>query len=356
MALRPGQLVLIADVPGRYRIDAVTLDGLVAVVEARRVPTGASSLTADPGRGNLDPDTAIGRCLPVLLDLPATGMPETDGFGVTLAIGCDDRFKPTAAVVEANGQPLASVRVERAAIVGVATSILADGNPNVIDATNSLDLQLSNPQAMLYHADSAALAMGANALSVGSEIIQFGRAQALGGGAYRLTELLRGRRGTEWAMVSHSVGEQAVMLDPTSLISLRMDPAMRGALIKLRAYGVADDETDPPTAALPASGESLRPMSPCHLHASLDATSCSLRWVPRRAGSSWSESGAAEPDSAVFGITLRRGIGEIVRTTNVPALELPAAEVSAMGSGPIEIEVIQQGVAPSRPAKITLNA
>ena len=33
--------------------------------------------------------------------------------------------------------------------------------------------------------------------AVGKELLQFGRAVALGGGAYRLSKLLRGRNGTE---------------------------------------------------------------------------------------------------------------------------------------------------------------
>jgi hypothetical protein len=356
MALRPGPIVAIAGGGGRFRVSAITLDGLVTVVEARRVPGGASSLVADPGRGNLDPDQAFGRSIPVLLDLPASGMAEAGAFGVTFAIGCDGRFKPTAAALQANGQPLASLRIEHAAMIGAATSVLAAGQATIVDGINSLDVQLSNPQALLYHADRAALAMGANAMLVGMEIVQFGRALALGGGCYRLSQLLRGRRGTEWAVPGHQAGERIVLLDPASLVPVRMDPAMIGAVVEVRAYGIADDEADPPTAALPANGESLRPMSPCHLNASMDGDWCILRWVPRRAEPGWSSGWADEGSTTGFAVTLRRGGGTIMTTTDVPQLAVPTSDLNALGSGPIEIEVIKQGILPSRPAMITLNA
>jgi hypothetical protein len=355
MALRPGQLVAISGVPGRYRVEAVTLDGFIAVVEARRIPTGRSSLAADHGRSNLDPDLAIGQSIPVLLDLPAIGIGDADAFGVTLAIGSDGRFKPTATTIEANGQPFAALRVDRAAIVGVAASVLAIANPNLIDAANSVDVHLSNPQALLYHADDAALAMGANAMAIGKEIVQFGRALALGGGAFRLSGLLRGRRGSEWAVAGHAVGEPIVLLDPATLSTVRMDPAMIGAVVAVRAYGVADDEGNPPTATLQSNGESLRPMSPCHLEAWVSEESCNVNWVARRAGSSWSSSGADATISALFEITVRQGAAELRKTTSVPTLVLSVADVIALGSGPIEIEVIEQGMVPSHPAIFTFN-
>jgi hypothetical protein len=355
MALRPGEVVDVVGAPGLYRVEAVTLDGLVVVVEARRIPTGSSTLVADHGRGVLSPDIAIGQSVPVLLDLPATGSSDIDGFGMTLAVGSTGRFRPTAVTIEANGQPLTSLRVDRAAILGVATSVLAEGTTLSIDAINSIDVQLSNPQALLYHADEAALAMGANLAAVGKELIQFGRALALGGGAYRLSKLLRGRNGTQWAIADHASGEGIVLLDTASLVQVRMTPSMIGAAVAVHARGVADDEADPPTALGMAEGESLRPLSPCHLDASIEGSSLSVRWVARRAGSAWS-GGHEEAATSTFEVTLRRDTGVLTRSTTASMLLVPMAEVSALGLGPIHIEVVEQGIVPSRPAITTVSA
>lgn len=355
MALKPGQVVAMADVPGRYRVEDVTLDGLVAVVVARRIPSGNSSLAGDPGRQTADPGLSIGRSVPILLDLPATGTSEADAFGLTLAMGCEGRFKPTVAKVEANAMPIAGLRINRAAITGRATSLLAAGPSTMIDSLNSLDVQLSHSQSLLYHADAAALAMGANEMAIGDEIIQFGRALALGGGAYRLSHLLRGRRGTEWAVAGHQGGERFVLLDPPSLVTVTMDRAMIGASVAVRAYGVADDAANPPVARLQANGESLRPMSPCHLDVAMEGASCILRWVARRAGSSWSTGPVEETAARAFGVTARRGTG--ARTWAAPSspLILPVGDLLALGVGPIDIEVVEQGVLPSRPATLTFT-
>jgi hypothetical protein len=56
----------------------------------------------------------------------------------------------------------------------------------------------------LYH---DAIMAGANLALIGDELIQFGRAEQLGPGLFRLSHLLRGRRGTEWAAAGHSVGD-----------------------------------------------------------------------------------------------------------------------------------------------------
>jgi hypothetical protein len=70
----------------------------------------------------------------------------------------------------------------------------------------------------------------------------------------------------------------------------------------------------------------------------------------------WSSGWADEGSTTAFAVTLRRGGGTIVTTTDVPQLAVPTSELNALGSGPTEIEVVKQGILPSRPAMITLNA
>lgn len=53
---------------------------------------------------------------------------------------------------------------------------------------------------------------GANNAIIGNEVIQFQYASALGGNAYRLSRLLRARKGTEWAVSGHNNGERFIYL------------------------------------------------------------------------------------------------------------------------------------------------
>lgn len=357
IGLRPGQAVEIVGVAGLYRVESVTLDGLVVMIEARRMPQGRSALVADAGRGNLDPDLATGLSIPMLIDLPMTTIGSADQFGVTLAVGSNGRFRPTAVVVEANGHPLASLRVDRVAITGVATTLLSAGPVTLIDRTNSVDVMLSNPRALLYHADGDALAMGANTMVIGNELIQFGRALALGGGGYRLFELVRGVRGSDYAIAGHASGEAIVLLDPANLVWIGMDRAMIGAQAIARAYGVADDEANPPLHAMVAGGESVRPLSPCHVDVSSDAATYTVRWIARRRGlMGWSASGGDEIGPASFEVRVTRGSGVLIRATTTASLVVPVAEIAALGAGSIRFEVVELGALPSRAALLMLNA
>lgn len=353
MGLKPGQIVSIIGAPGRYRLEAVTLDGLVAVVEARRVPSDGQPVPADPGRSAPNPLVSLGQSVPILFDLPALAA-DGEGLGVTLALGSTGRFRPTAVIAEVNGQPLATMRIDRPAICGAATTVLAKGAPNVIDRINSVDVSLSDPAALLYNVDSDALAMGANAMAVGAEIIQFGRALALGGGAFRLSHLARGLGATEWAMESHVAGEPVVLLQPERLQRIRLDPAMLGAEVSVQALGLADDPSSPPTARLRADGESLCPPSPCHVTSASDATTLTLRWARRRRASlAW---WAAEmPDETEFEITIVRGGGTLTRVTSVPEVAIAKSDIAALGVGQIRVEVVERGAVPSRPALLYLN-
>ena len=356
LGLRPGQYVRVVDVAGLYRIESVTIDALVVVVAARRVHHGTSALAADPGRGNLDPDLSSGQSFPVLVHLPWMGAMGAGGLGVALALGCGGRFRSTVVAVEANGQPLASLRVDLPAITGVATTVLAKGSSRMVDRINSVSVALSNPASLLYHADADALAMGANAMLIGSELVQFGRAVPTGAGTYLLSELLRGCRGTEWAEAVHAVGEPIVLIEPARLTRVEMDPAMIGAEVVARAYGPADDAADPPRFALAANGEGLRPPSPCHLAIRTGPENYVVSWVERRWTAGWSASSGDEAGAASFVLTVRRGSGTLVRTASERSLVIAAADIAALGTGPIQFELIENGDVASRPALLTLNA
>jgi hypothetical protein len=107
---------------------------------------------------------------------------------------------------------------------------------------------------------------GANLLLVGQEIIQFADAEQLGPSDWRLSKLLRGRRGTEWAMSMHQVGEFVLVLDPAALsrvssldeVGLASTGQCRSAVI--RAWGFSTTRTSMATSR--SSRASPRPWTP----------------------------------------------------------------------------------------------
>ena len=84
-----------------------------------------------------------------------------------------------------------------AASCGIATSVLSNGSAFYPDNANSVTVQMT--QGELSSCGWIDLTTGSNAALLGNEIIQFQTATLIGPGLYRLSNLLRGRRGTESA-------------------------------------------------------------------------------------------------------------------------------------------------------------
>ena len=87
----------------------------------------------------------------------------------------------------------------------------------VWDKDNVLDVLVQSPGLEFESRTELEVLDGANLLLVGQEIVQFADAEQLGPSEWRLSKLLRGRRGTEWAMSTHQVGEAVLVLDPATL-------------------------------------------------------------------------------------------------------------------------------------------
>lgn len=109
----------------------------------------------------------------------------------------------------------------------------------------------------------AALLGGANRAMIGNELLQFGTAELLEPGIWRLSRLLRGRAGTAGDVV-HASGEAFVLLDDAALLMLPDELALvaesGGAALQWAPRGgTAMTGIEVPSAAL-----ALRPLSPVH--------------------------------------------------------------------------------------------
>jgi hypothetical protein len=137
----------------------------------------------------------------------------------------------------------------------------------------------------LTHVDDDALLAGRNLMLVGRELVQFGRADRMGPARYRLSHLLRGRRGTEAEIEGHSADEPVLLLDRSSLIPLENAPET--GRVDVLASGIGDLE--PATARCQIDALAVRPLSPVHLKAERQADGTIwLRWIRRsREGWGW---------------------------------------------------------------------
>lgn len=171
--------------------------------------------------------------------------------------------------------------------IGTALTALPPGSPFIMDRAVHVDIQLSNDAMDLADADMASLLSGANTAMIGQELIQFGTATPLGGRTFRLTGLLRARRGTEWAITTHVAGEAFTLIEAETLAMVELRPGTTAAGII--ATGVGD--AGPVRRDLEFSGLALLPLSPVHLRAERQANGDTvISWIRRsRAGWGWGD-------------------------------------------------------------------
>lgn len=144
-----------------------------------------------------------------------------------------------------------------------------------------IDVTLTGPAPTSAASDVDVL-NGANLLLVGYELLQFKTVTSLGGNRYRLSYLLRGRFGTEWAMASHAIGDRVVLLTEatTRRIMDAENDIGRGAFYKAVSEGQSFDSALTIRGA--DTGLSLRPYAPVHVTGTRDGSNnLTITWYRR---------------------------------------------------------------------------
>ena len=131
----------------------------------------------------------------------------------------------------AGGQRLLAETARRKTVLGSAATLLDAGDPNLVNRDASLEVVLIDEDQWLTSCDDDALAAGGNLAVLGREVLQFGDVEPRGKGRFRLTRLLRGRFGTEWAMDGHAIGEPFALIDREALTAVPVPPSMKGAKV-----------------------------------------------------------------------------------------------------------------------------
>lgn len=88
-----------------------------------------------------------------------------------------------------------------------------------LDEANTVDVQIATPGGSLASTTHDGIIAGNNYAMLGREVFQYRTATLMSGNTYRLSGLLRGRAGTEWAIPRHEAGEYFVALDTVSNIT-----------------------------------------------------------------------------------------------------------------------------------------
>ena len=132
-----------------------------------------------------------------------------------------------------------------------------------------------------------------NGALLGEEIIQFQTATLIATNTYRLTNLLRGRLGTEDKMSSHTTNEKFILLNSIGSNFVRVDSGLSLVNIaryyKAQSIGLALSEAD--SVLFTNTARCLKPYSPVQLSATRDiSNNITFNWVRRtRFGGSWTD-------------------------------------------------------------------
>ncbi len=353
MALRPGDAIQLSGSARSWTIQNALIDGFAVAIEAAAAPVSVQSLPADPGRVATQPDLIIGRSELALFELPADGNEPAESPRAYVAASNAGLWKSLAVELMLGPDPVPGIAITRRGIIGRTETALQARRPMILDELSDVTVQLSNSEQVLLNADADAIMAGANLALVGEELIQFGRADLLGPGMYRLSKLMRGRRGTEWAAVGHIVGEPFCLIDPAAVRHVDLAQGAVGGTFKAIAHGIGDAAPLPMAERL-VSGEEMRPPSPCHLTVMRLGSDLSLSWVRRSYRNwAWTDGIGDSADSfpELYRVALQGLGGEAAFETASPALTLAPSQLPAQPGQSIAISVVTVGPAAlSRPA------
>lgn len=267
-AVAPGALVILPGFPGRWRVaEWEWRDRGVELTLERAVPTGADALPSapvDPGRINPPPDLAAPPTVLAAFELPWDGTGSGDAPRLhAAASAAKTNWRGAALYVDRGDGALDSLGPSgrTRSLLGQAETVLAPASPLLFDRGAGVVVRLVDPAMDLVDAGGRQLSLGANRALLGGEIFQFGRADPLGEGRWRLTQLLRGCGGTEAALAAHAAGERFVLLDTRPVA---LDAARVGGVPDARIAAVGFGDEEPVYAPIALRGITLRPPSPVH--------------------------------------------------------------------------------------------
>lgn len=201
----------------RVRITEIVNEG-VSVVGFRAVEDDPSIYTQDVlGGSPYSPEgTVAASSLPIwdVLDINEPWEDELRTTFVVLGASSGDAGWAGGSIDNSdlsNGFPRdIGSRFDSPCIMGKAVTVLPDGHPWIIDETSTVEVVLTRGALASITTDQ--MLFGSNMAILGSELIHFRTATLVSGNRWKLSGLMRGVRGSEWATNTHAIDETFLLL------------------------------------------------------------------------------------------------------------------------------------------------
>ena len=301
LQLEPGDVVTLVTPEGNVQLRLVEVDYLSdGRVQCKAkyanaaiyTPTAVASAPSVSGPTTITP---VGASVYSLLDLPLLSSAQSGPCFVAAMTGALAGWNGGVLMQSTDaGSTWASLQDfgPPGSVLGSCSNSLSSAESRMIDAGSTLTVTLT--QGALYSVTQLAMLGGANHFAYGVdgrwEIIAAQTCTLVSGTTYTLTNFLRGRFGTEWAMGLHANGDSLILLDTTDMATITMSSAAIGLPYLYRGITVDRDLSTDSNRSFTYQGVNLKPLSPIALTGSIDpgTSDWSLSWIRRtRSGGEW---------------------------------------------------------------------
>ncbi len=283
--------------------------------------TYVSNVPADSGQGYLSNDLLDTPAVQLLLlDLNAlwdVDSNDSSNAFVYAAISCQQTsFRGAEIYRESSGGSRSYLTsLELVTNQGATTTLLADHPAELTDETNSVIVRTSDT---LVSSDLTTLNDGlTNACLIGDELLQYATVVDNLDGTFTLSDLLRGRRGTEGATGTHTSGD---LFTPLALNNLVKLPVLLAELnLRVSFYSQHYGATSGNTASVTWIGNHLKPYSVAQLEIIDNVTTLDTTWERRnRLSATWQDDTPTIPNSETLEqYVLEITVGLVTQTKTV---------------------------------------
>lgn len=227
-----------------------------------------------------------------LLDIPTINTNQSDASFLAALYGMFSSWQ-AGTLLRSDDGGTTWVEIESAvapgSTIGSATSVIGSVDSRVWDKSSRLNVSLYNGD--LYDTTEIGLMNGANHFAYGVdgrwEIIAAQRCGLVSGANYILSDFLRGRFGTEWAMALHAVGDTIVLLDHQELSLITTSISNVGAEKLYRAISINQPVENGRDLNFTYNGINLKCLSPVSLNGNRAPSGDWSFWWTRRSRTDW---------------------------------------------------------------------
>ena len=203
---------------------------------------------------------------------------------------------------------------------GFTTSVLAaPTSPWRWDYVNTVTLFFGQPGITLSSTSALNVYNGANGVLIGKELVQYQNAVQNTDGSWTLSNLLRGRRGTEWACGSHVIGETCFFPQVNGgLHRVVMNPNLIGLVQYWKAITVGSDLNSGSSLTATLAGNDVKPYTPVDVQGTKDGTgNLVIQWQRRTrigAGNSIAGTWPVSEATESYDVVITDSLGVVKRT------------------------------------------